>query len=54
MEESMEVDMCRSLSHELGTNLNSIITFTTMALDDNKVDKYTKMKFLDPIWINCE
>ncbi|CAD8210902.1 unnamed protein product [Paramecium octaurelia] len=54
MEESMEVDMCRSLSHELGTNLNSIITFTAMALDDDKVDKYTKLKFLDPIWINCE
>lgn len=50
----MEVDMCRSLSHELGTNLNSIITFTTMALDDKKIDKYTKLKYLDPIWINCE
>ncbi|CAD8127100.1 unnamed protein product [Paramecium sonneborni] len=54
LEESIEIDMCRSLSHELGTNLNSIITFTAMALDDIKIDDYTKLKYLDPIWINCE
>ncbi|CAD8124691.1 unnamed protein product [Paramecium sonneborni] len=54
IEESIEIDMCRSLSHELGTNLNSIITFTAMALDDEKIDKCTKLKYLDPIWINCE
>lgn len=54
MEESMEIDMCRSLSHELGTNLNSIITFTKMALKDDNVDSLFKCKYLEPIRINCE
>lgn len=42
IEESMEIDMCRSLSHELGTNLNSIITFTKMALKDENINHHFK------------
>ncbi|CAD8122278.1 unnamed protein product [Paramecium sonneborni] len=54
MDSSMEIDMCRSLSHELGTNLNSIITFTKMALKDDNVDSHFKCKYLEPIRINSE
>ncbi|CAD8170545.1 unnamed protein product [Paramecium octaurelia] len=53
-DESMEIDMCRSLSHELGTNLNSIVTFTKMALKDDIVDSHLKSKYLEPIRINSE
>ncbi|CAD8155452.1 unnamed protein product [Paramecium pentaurelia] len=54
IDESMEIDMCRSLSHELGTNLNSIITFTKMALNDDNVNSFFKCKYLEPIRINSE
>jgi hypothetical protein len=50
----MELDMCRSLSHELGTNLNSILTYIKMALNDDKIETYLKWKYLDPIRINSE
>lgn len=33
----MNLDICRSLSHELGTNLNGIITFLKMALNDESI-----------------
>lgn len=46
--------MCRSLSHELGTNLNSIITFTKMALKDDRVETYTRANYLNAIRVNCE
>ncbi|CAK68376.1 unnamed protein product (macronuclear) [Paramecium tetraurelia] len=54
IEESMEIDMCRSLSHELGTNLNSIITFIKMALKDEDISCHFKSKYLEPIRINSE
>ncbi|CAD8198037.1 unnamed protein product [Paramecium pentaurelia] len=54
IDESMEIDMCRSLSHELGTNLNSIITFTKMALKDEDINSHFKLKYLEPIRINSE
>ncbi|CAD8207810.1 unnamed protein product [Paramecium octaurelia] len=54
IDESMEIDMCRSLSHELGTNLNSIITFIKMALKDEDVNCHFKSKYLEPIRTNSE
>lgn len=48
------IDLCRSLSHELGTNLNGISTFTHLALNDPSVDLIIKEKYFEPISINGE
>lgn len=40
------MDIGRSLSHELGTNLNSIIVFANLAMHDDDVPNYVKMKYL--------
>lgn len=40
------MDIGRSLSHELGTNLNSIIVFTDLAMHDNEIPIYVKTKYL--------
>lgn len=34
--------MCKSLSHELGTNLNSIMVFSNLALHDDEVPEHVK------------
>lgn len=31
--------MCRHLTHELGTNLNSIITFSNLASEDEGISE---------------
>lgn len=54
LDDTLEIDMCRSLSHELGTNLNSILTYTKMALKDDLVEVQTKSRYLNAIKINCE
>lgn len=36
------MDISRSLSHELGTNLNSIMVFSSLALHDDEVPDYVK------------
>lgn len=54
LDDTLEIDMCRSLSHELGTNLNSILTYTKMALKDELVETQTKSRYLNAIKINCE
>ncbi|CAD8191285.1 unnamed protein product [Paramecium octaurelia] len=48
------MDISRSLSHELGTNLNSIMVFSSLALHDDEVPESVKQKYISPLKINSE
>ncbi|CAD8189304.1 unnamed protein product [Paramecium pentaurelia] len=48
------MDISRSLSHELGTNLNSIMVFSNLALHDDEVPEFVRQKYFSPLKINSE
>lgn len=48
------VNIFKSLSHELGTNLNSILTFSNMAFQDDQISNEIKSQYIDPIVVNSE
>ncbi|CAD8114359.1 unnamed protein product [Paramecium sonneborni] len=48
------MDISRSLSHELGTNLNSIMVFSSLAFNDDEISDEVKEKYISPLKINSE
>ncbi|CAK58854.1 unnamed protein product (macronuclear) [Paramecium tetraurelia] len=48
------MDISRSLSHELGTNLNSIMVFSSLAMHDDEVPELVKQKYIQSLKINSE
>lgn len=48
------IDLCRSFSHELVTNLNSITTFSLLAINESKISESVKADYLVPILINTD
>ncbi|CAD8160755.1 unnamed protein product [Paramecium octaurelia] len=45
-------DMCKQLSHELGTSLNSLMTFSNLAAEDEGISEQIKTTYIYPILIN--
>lgn len=46
--------MTKSLSHNLGTNLNAIKTYSIYALEDQQLSSYVKDKYIKPISVNSQ
>ncbi|CAD8176818.1 unnamed protein product [Paramecium octaurelia] len=45
-------DMCKQISHELGTSLNSLMTFSNLAVEDEGISEQIKTTYIYPILIN--
>ena len=47
-------DICKSLSHELSTNLNCMTSLSNVGIMDSTILESIKNEYLKPIYINSE